>query len=157
MKNLAMCSRVTANTKWSETTFRARIDSHAKRLGFTMPELCRAANIAADYFEHEPAHGRNVRQIMRLADVLQVPIHELLTFENGNEYRLDPHKISMIMRSAALLWAASMNPVHNGSVDARSILQEIIKLAKQTEPLASERTGFPRRSPPSSPGKAKKT
>lgn len=63
---------------WSDEDFRARVAQRCVDLGRSKRSVLRAAGLAHDYLQTEPAHGRRVDNLAKLAEALQWSMGELM-------------------------------------------------------------------------------
>lgn len=63
---------------WSDEKFCERVVEQCKKLGKSQRSVLKEANCAHDYLQTNPAHGRRIDRISRIADVLELDVGAIL-------------------------------------------------------------------------------
>lgn len=79
--------------QWSDARFCERVVEQCRKLGKSQRAILKEANCAHDYLQTNPAHGRRIDRISRIAEVLEIPLGELL----GLPAVTDPFDIDVLL------------------------------------------------------------
>lgn len=63
---------------WSDQSFCERVAERCKALGKSQRSVLREAQCAHDYLQTNPQHGRRIDRIVRIAEVLELGIGDIL-------------------------------------------------------------------------------
>lgn len=63
---------------WSDQSFCVRVAERCKALGKSQRSVLREAQCAHDYLQTTPTHGRRIDRIVRIAEVLELGIGDIL-------------------------------------------------------------------------------
>ena len=63
---------------WDDKAFCARVVQRCEELGRSQREVLKAAQVAHDYLQTNPTHGRRIDRIAQLAEILDTPLGYLL-------------------------------------------------------------------------------
>ena len=63
---------------WSDASFCVRVAERCKALGKSQRSVLREAQCAHDYLQTSPQHGRRIDRIVRIAEVLELGIGDIL-------------------------------------------------------------------------------
>lgn len=64
--------------QWSDQNFCERVVRRCQELGRSQRAVLKEAQCAHDYLQTNPAHGRRIDRISRIAEVLEIPLGGLL-------------------------------------------------------------------------------
>lgn len=71
--------------QWDDALFRDRVATLAARKGISVGAACKSAGLSRDYVKsNEPADGRNIERILKLANFFDVDPVWLMGFERGS-------------------------------------------------------------------------
>lgn len=78
MVNVADGARCMRQWVWSDEKFCERVVEQCKKLGKSQRSVLKEAQCAHDYLQTNPAHGRRIDRISRIADVLELDVGAIL-------------------------------------------------------------------------------
>lgn len=113
---------------WSDESFCERVAERCKKLGKSQRSVLREAQCAHDYLQTNPTHGRRIDRIWRIAEVLDMPVGNLLGLPvNG---QIDTEMLLLAYRAAREAIELVQQPTDQIFVETMATLYTVL-LARQ--------------------------
>jgi hypothetical protein len=85
---------------WSDEDFCARVVRRCEEVGRSQRAVLKEANCAHDYLQTNPTHGRRIDRIVRIAEVLDMPLASLMGLPMTGQVIIDTNLLLLAYQAA---------------------------------------------------------
>lgn len=145
---------------WSDQSFCVRVAERCKALGKSQRSVLREAQCAHDYLQTTPTHGRRIDRIVRIAEVLELGIGDILGVPmNGDAelslmlvaYRAAQRAMENLQAPDDVAFVETMTTVYNRLLARRAQGHDVHDPQYLEMMIDVLRTGVASRLPPTRP------